>query len=94
MISRRRAVRRGVVRAHRGASSGALDAPGRVFVLGAHVHDHAQADHLSSLSALVERTGAQAYLLAGAEVRFERMPLADRELLELRNDASRHSPPG
>jgi glyoxylase-like metal-dependent hydrolase (beta-lactamase superfamily II) len=45
-----------------------------------------QADHLSGLPALVERTGAQAYLPAGAEVWFEHLPLADGQLVELGND--------
>ena len=46
---------------------------------------HVQADHVSGLPALVEHTGATAYLPAGAEVEFEHVPLADRETIELGN---------
>jgi glyoxylase-like metal-dependent hydrolase (beta-lactamase superfamily II) len=46
---------------------------------------HVQADHVSGLPALVERTGAQAYLPAGAGVEFDHRPLADGELVELGN---------
>jgi hydroxyacylglutathione hydrolase len=46
---------------------------------------HVQADHVSGLPALVERTGASAYLPAGAEVAFEHVPLADRDTVVLGN---------
>jgi hydroxyacylglutathione hydrolase len=46
---------------------------------------HVQADHLSGLPALVERTGASAYLPDGAGVEFEHVPLGDGELVELGN---------
>ena len=46
---------------------------------------HVQADHLSGLFALVERTGATAYLPAGAGVEFEHVALADGEVVELGN---------
>ena len=46
---------------------------------------HAQADHLSGLPALVERTGATAYLPEGAGVEFEHVPLADGDVLDLGN---------
>jgi hydroxyacylglutathione hydrolase len=46
---------------------------------------HVQADHVSGLPALVERTGARAYLPAGAGVTFEHHPLADGEIVELGN---------
>ena len=46
---------------------------------------HVQADHLSGLPALVERTGATAYLPAGAGVDFEHVPLADGAVVELGN---------
>jgi hydroxyacylglutathione hydrolase len=46
---------------------------------------HVQADHVSGLPALVEATGATAYLPAGAEVDFEHRPLRDDELVELGN---------
>src|SRR6476469_773454 len=38
---------------------------------------HVQADHVSGLPELVERTGATAYLPAGAGVEFTHHPLAD-----------------
>jgi hydroxyacylglutathione hydrolase len=44
-----------------------------------------QADHLSGLPALVERSGATAYLPVGAEIEFEHVPLADGEVVELGN---------
>jgi hydroxyacylglutathione hydrolase len=46
---------------------------------------HVQADHISGLPALVERTGANAYLPEGAGVEFEHVPLADGEPVELGN---------
>ncbi len=46
---------------------------------------HVQADHVSGLPALVEATGAMAYLPAGATVDFEHVPLADCEVVELGN---------
>ena len=46
---------------------------------------HVQADHVSGLPALVERTGATAYLPEGAGVDFEHYPLRDGELVELGN---------
>jgi hydroxyacylglutathione hydrolase len=46
---------------------------------------HVQADHLSGLPALVERTGATAYLPKGAGVDFEHFELADNEVVELGN---------
>jgi hydroxyacylglutathione hydrolase len=46
---------------------------------------HVQADHVSGLPALVERTGATAYLPAGARVEFEHVALADGEVVELGN---------
>jgi glyoxylase-like metal-dependent hydrolase (beta-lactamase superfamily II) len=46
---------------------------------------HVQADHVSGLPALVERTGARAYLPAGAGVDFDHHPLADGEIVELGN---------
>lgn len=46
---------------------------------------HVQADHVSGLPALVARTGATAYLPAGAGVAFEHVALADRERVELGN---------
>jgi glyoxylase-like metal-dependent hydrolase (beta-lactamase superfamily II) len=46
---------------------------------------HVQADHVSGMAALVERTGARAYLPAGAGVDFDHHALADGELVELGN---------
>jgi hydroxyacylglutathione hydrolase len=46
---------------------------------------HVQADHLSGLPALVERTGAIPYLPAGADVDFEHVALADGEVVKLGN---------
>lgn len=46
---------------------------------------HVQADHISGLPALVGRTGAQAYLPAGADVEFDHQALADGERLDLGN---------
>jgi hydroxyacylglutathione hydrolase len=46
---------------------------------------HVQADHVSGLPELVERTGAVAYLPERADVEFEHVPLADGELVELGN---------
>jgi hydroxyacylglutathione hydrolase len=46
---------------------------------------HVQADHVSGLPMLVERTGANGYLPAGAGVAFEHVALTDRELVELGN---------
>jgi hydroxyacylglutathione hydrolase len=48
---------------------------------------HVQADHFSGLSELVARTGARAYLPAGAGVDFEHRGLADRETIKLGNAA-------
>ena len=46
---------------------------------------HVQADHVSGLPELVARTGATAYLPAGADVEFEHEPLGDEQVLELGN---------
>jgi hydroxyacylglutathione hydrolase len=46
---------------------------------------HVQADHVSGLPALVERTGATAYLPAGADVEFDHAPVEDGERIELGN---------
>jgi hydroxyacylglutathione hydrolase len=46
---------------------------------------HIQADHLSGLPALVERTRATAYLPEGAGVEFGHHPLADGDRIELGN---------
>jgi hydroxyacylglutathione hydrolase len=46
---------------------------------------HVQADHFSGLPAIVEATGATAYLPAGAGVEFEHVALADGDAVELGN---------
>jgi hydroxyacylglutathione hydrolase len=46
---------------------------------------HVQADHVSGLPALVARTGARAYLPAGAGVEFDHLALDDGQRLELGN---------
>jgi hydroxyacylglutathione hydrolase len=46
---------------------------------------HLQADHVSGLPALVERTGANAYLPAGAGVEFDHQPLSDGDVVRLGN---------
>jgi glyoxylase-like metal-dependent hydrolase (beta-lactamase superfamily II) len=46
---------------------------------------HVQADHVSGLPALVEATGATAYLPAGAGVAFDPVQLADGETVALGN---------
>ena len=60
------------------ATAAALDAP-----IVAVFETHVQADHVSGLPALVERSGATAYLPAGAGVEFEHVALADGETVEL-----------
>ena len=46
---------------------------------------HVQADHVSGLPVLVERTGATAYLPEGTGVEFEHVALADGDVVELGN---------
>jgi len=46
---------------------------------------HVQADHISGLPDLVERTGATAYLPDGAGVDFQHVPLADGQAVQLGN---------
>jgi glyoxylase-like metal-dependent hydrolase (beta-lactamase superfamily II) len=46
---------------------------------------HVQADHVSGLPELVERTGATAYLPTGAGVEFDHRPLDDGDRLRLGN---------
>src|SRR5207249_5164851 len=62
------------------ATAAALGAP-----IVAVFETHVQADHVSGLPALVERTGATAYLPAGAGVAFEHVALVDGEVVELGN---------
>jgi glyoxylase-like metal-dependent hydrolase (beta-lactamase superfamily II) len=46
---------------------------------------HVQADHVSGLPALAERTGAAAYLPAGTGVAFDHVALDDGDVVELGN---------
>lgn len=46
---------------------------------------HVQADHVSGLPALVEHTGATAYLPVGADVSFDHVALGDGDEVELGN---------
>jgi hydroxyacylglutathione hydrolase len=46
---------------------------------------HVQADHVSGQPTLVDRTGATAYLPAGAGVAFDHVALEDRDVVELGN---------
>ena len=59
------------------------DAVGQPIV--AVFETHVQADHVSGLPELVERTGATAYLPAGVGVEFTHTPLADGAVVELGN---------
>ncbi|SRR5581483_4277017 len=49
------------------------------------IETHIQADHVSGLPALVERTGATAYLPAGSGAEFEHHALEDGAVVELGN---------
>src|SRR6266508_3578810 len=60
------------------AAAAAIGAP-----IVAVFETHVQADHLSGLPALVERTGATGDLPAGAGVEFEHVALRDRDVVEL-----------
>jgi len=62
------------------AAASAIGSP-----ISAVFETHVQADHVSGLPALVELTGATAYLPAGAEVEFEHVALADGDVVELGN---------
>jgi len=53
--------------------------------IAAVIETHVQADHVSGLPELVERTEAKAYLPDGAGVEFEHHPVADGELIKLGN---------
>src|SRR5216683_5005285 len=62
------------------ATAAALGAP-----IVAVFETHVQADHVSGLPRLVERTGATAYLPAGTGVEFEHVALADTDTVALGN---------
>jgi len=53
--------------------------------IAAVLETHVQADHVSGLPELVERTGATAYTPEGAGVEFEHQALADGQLVKLGN---------
>jgi len=53
--------------------------------IAAVLETHVQADHVSGLPALVERTGATAYLPAASGVEFEHVALGGGEVVELGN---------
>jgi hydroxyacylglutathione hydrolase len=60
-------------------------AEGQGIPIVAVFETHLQADHVSGLPALVERTGATPYLPAGAGVEFEHVALTDGDVVELGN---------
>src|SRR5215208_320844 len=60
-------------------------AEGQGIPIVAVLETHVQADHVSGLPALVARTGATAYVPAGAGVEFEHVALTDGEQVELGN---------
>jgi glyoxylase-like metal-dependent hydrolase (beta-lactamase superfamily II) len=60
-------------------------AEGQRIPIVAVFETHVQADHVSGLPELVERTGATAYLPEGAGVDFEHHALADGEVVNLGN---------
>jgi hydroxyacylglutathione hydrolase len=60
-------------------------ADGQGIPIVAVFETHVQADHVSGLPELVERTGATAHLPAGAGVVFQHHAVADRELVKLGN---------
>ena len=62
------------------ATAGALGVP-----IVAVFETHVQADHVSGVPALVQRSGATAYLPAGAGVAFDHQALRDGEVVELGN---------
>jgi len=62
------------------AAAAAVGAP-----IAAVFETHVQADHVSGLPALAERTGATRYLPEGADVAFEHVALADGDVVELGN---------
>lgn len=60
-------------------------ARGQGAEIAAVLETHVQADHVSGLPELVDRTGATPYLPVGAGVEFEHQPLADGDTVELGN---------
>ena len=75
-----------VVDPHADLVDGYLDAAERAgSSIVAVFETHVQADHVSGLPALVERTGATAYLPANARVAFPHIALGDSQRVELGN---------
>jgi len=75
-----------VVDPHADFVEGYLDAADRVGAsIVAVFETHVQADHISGLPGLVERTGATAYLPADAGVAFPHIALDDSQRVELGN---------
>ena len=75
-----------VVDPHADLVEGYLDAAERVGApIVAVLETHVQADHVSGLPGLVERTGATAYLPANAGVAFPHIALDDSQRVELGN---------
>jgi hydroxyacylglutathione hydrolase len=75
-----------VVDAHADLVEGYLDAAERVGApIVAVFETHVQADHVSGLPGLVERTGATAYLPADAGVAFPHIALYDSQRVEFGN---------
>ena len=68
------------------AAAAAIGAP-----IVAVFETHIQADHVSGLPALVERTGATAYLPAGAGVTFEHVALVDADRCETIDQSFAHA---
>jgi glyoxylase-like metal-dependent hydrolase (beta-lactamase superfamily II) len=64
-------------------------ADGQGVPIVAVLETHVQADHVSGLPQLVERTGATPYLPAGAGVDFDHVALADGDVVELGNTTVR-----
>jgi hydroxyacylglutathione hydrolase len=60
-------------------------ADGQGIPIVAVFETHVQADHVSGLPELVQRTGATAYLPAAAGVSFEHHPVGDDEVVKLGN---------
>ena len=78
--------RLGVVDPHIELVEGYLEEAERAGApIAAVFETHVQADHVSGLPALVEATGATAYLPAGAGVDFPHVALSDGERVELGN---------
>lgn len=75
-----------VVDAHAELVDGYVDAArAQGSRIAAVLETHVQADHVSGLPELVERTGATAYMPEGSGAEFEHRALADGELVKLGN---------